>query len=665
MIMPSLIEKLLEGLIPSLPPNFIAMVIKDAIANVYDIEIFPNCFHATIKDTETNQYHKFEISNRKNQIDELCDYFKTKNAIFIGYNNHFYDDLIINYIIEYHNVMINKPYYDICKSLYNMSQLIVNDEEDNNAIAKLSHWKYANHFKSMDILSMLFSRKQRVGLKSMQMTMHYRNVKEYDGDFNSPIPDSKIDEMISYNINDVDSTTELLNRCKEDIDLRLWIENEYGINALSMDSVKFGETYLAKEYCNRTNINYNVLKEMRSPMDNIPLNDVIFPFISFQTPELIAVLDDMRKQVVSSKERKSYDKQFVLSNRRYSVGVGGLHSINSPEIFLPSEDEYIGHADVTSMYPSLLIAYELTPRHLGKNFLSIYEGVYKERVNAKHSGQKNKNLALKLVLNSVTGKMQDVNSWMYDPFNVFKIRINGQLILLMLIERLVKLGCKIVQANTDGVMYIVKKSSRNAVQEAITDVEQITKLTFETGCYEAFYQYAINDYFGIIEGYGISHDPKLIEKKGMFITETNLGKGLSPTIIPKAVINYFVNGIPIVDTIKNCKDIKEFLMGQRVDKKFKVEYNNKFISRINRYYASTNGYYLYKVDDNQNPDAIFFKNAIKKIKYTNMLAKSGVTILNLLDDKPIEERHINYMYYISEAKKIVNALKTVQLELFE
>lgn len=214
-------------------------------------------------------------------------------------------------------------------------------------------------------------------------------------------------------------------------------------------------------------------------------------------------------------------------------------------------------------------------------------------------------------------------------------------------------------------MYIVKKSSRNAVQEAITDVEQITKLTFETGCYEAFYQYAINDYFGIIEGYGISHNPKLIEKKGMFITETKLGKGLTPTIIPKAVINYLVNKIPIADTIKNCDDIKEFLIGQHVDKKFKVEYNNKFISRINRYYASTNGYYLYKVDDNQNPDAIFFKNAIKKVKYINMLAKSGVTILNFLDDIPIQERHINYAYYISEAKKIVNTLKTVQLELFE
>ena len=67
MIMPSLIEKLLEGLIPSLPPNFIAMVIKDAIANVYDIEIFPNCFHVTIKDTETNQYHKLNLDKPHNE----------------------------------------------------------------------------------------------------------------------------------------------------------------------------------------------------------------------------------------------------------------------------------------------------------------------------------------------------------------------------------------------------------------------------------------------------------------------------------------------------------------------------------------------------------------------------------------------------------------------
>ena len=631
------------------------MIIKNKVACVYDIEIFPNCFHVTIRDTETNEYFKFEISKRKCELEKLCDYFlNSKNAILVGYNNHHYDDLIINYIIEYRNVMMYKSYYDICKSLFNMSQIIVNQSDDDDKTRKLlSHYKYADYFLSLDLLSMLFSKKLRVGLKSMQITMQYDNVQEYEGDFDSDIPTEDIDKMIAYNINDVDSTTELLYRCQKDIELRLWIEQEYGIDALSMDSVKFGERILATKYCEASGVTWQQLKSMRSPMDYIPLKDVIFPFISYSNPILQNVLEDMKKQVVCSLERKGYDKQFVLSGTHYSVGVGGIHSIQDPEIFVPRDDEYIGHADVTSMYPSLLIQYELTPRHLGKVFCSVYSQIYKERVEAKHSGQKMKNLALKLTLNSVTGKMQEPTSWMYDPFNVFRIRINGQLILLMLVDRLLKLNCKIVQVNTDGVMYICKKESHNAVQEAIHDVEHITKLGFETGCYEAFYQYAGNDYFGVLEGYGISHNPELIEKKGMFITEIKLGKGLAPTIIPTAVINYFVNHIPIKDTIRSCTDIKKFLMGQRVSKEFDVEYRNKRISRINRFYASTDGAYMFK-----------YKIVNGEIKASNMLTKSGVTILNKFDDKPINERKINYRYYESEASKIVKELETVQLELF-
>ena len=33
------------------------MKIKDYDANVYDIEIFPNCFHCTVYDTESKEYH--------------------------------------------------------------------------------------------------------------------------------------------------------------------------------------------------------------------------------------------------------------------------------------------------------------------------------------------------------------------------------------------------------------------------------------------------------------------------------------------------------------------------------------------------------------------------------------------------------------------------------
>ena len=627
------------------------MIIRNSVVVVYDIEIFPNVFHCTCKDTEENKLYFFEISDRKNQLTELVDFFFYKNIgdkMFCGYNNKHYDDVVINYLIDFYYKMDTLSYDKVCTSLYNLSNTIITAEEGDTS--KFKRWKYAKYFYSMDLLTMLFSSKLRVGLKEMQVTMHYKNVEEYSGDFSQFLPDSEIDNMIKYNINDVESTTELLNRLKDDVQLRLFIEKEYGIDALSMDSVKFGETLLLKKYCEQTKLSEQYVKTLRSPMDYIPLKDVILPFISYKNPKLQDVLEDMKSQVVYSKERKGYEKKFVLSNVRYSVGVGGIHSLHTPQIFVPNGNEYIGHSDVASMYPSFIIKYKWIPRHLGKEFWQVYSQIYKERIEAKHSGQKLKNLALKLTLNSVTGKMQQETSWMYDPFSVFKIRINGQLILLMLVDRLLELNCKIVQVNTDGVMYIAQKTQREAVQEAVSEVEQLTQLTFESDDYEAFYQYAINDYFGVEKGYSQSHDPKLIEKKGMFITDPRLGKGLAPAIIPKAVINYFLTKQPTFEYIKSSKDIKDFMMYQRVDKKFKVLHGDKPVQRINRFYASTNDYFLFKVDDTG--------------KVENMLTKSGVTILNEMNDIPIENRHINYQYYIGEANKIISEFVCQQLELF-
>ena len=234
---------------------------------------------------------------------------------------------------------------------------------------------------------------------------------------------------------------------------------------------------------------------------------------------------------------------------------------------------------------------------------------------------------------------------MYDPFNVFKIRINGQLILLMLVDRLLELGCEIIQVNTDGVVYRAKNSLREGIERAISEVEQITQLGFEVDEYEAFYQYAINDYFGVLK------DGE-IEEKGMFITKTKLGKGLAPVVIPKAVINYFVHKIPVTETIEKDREIRDFLMSQAVDKKFKVIHGDKPVQRINRFYASTDGPYLFK-QDGDDVD-----------KVSNMLTKSGVTILNKFDDLPIEDRKINYRYYISEAKKVIADFTEQQLLLF-
>lgn len=619
------------------------MIIRNKKVCVYDIEVFPNVFHCTVINTDTDILYKFEISSRKNQINELIEFFKQKDIIFCGYNNLYYDDPIINYIIDYYHIMKDLYYLRVCESIYNLSKIITNSEEDN--IDAWEKWKYAYFFKSFDLLTMLYSNKLRVSLKELQVTMQYKNVQEFVADWDVYLPENQIDSMIEYNINDVRSTEELLNRCKELIDLRLSIEDEYGVDVLSKDRVNIGMKILAHKYLEKTGLKWKDIKDLRSPMDTIPLKDVILPFIKYDSPIIQKVLDDMKTQIVSP-GRKGYENKFIFEGLQYSIGVGGLHSVNKPEIIIPKEDEILVDIDVESMYPSMLIKYGFYPKHLGEEFLEVYKQIKSERIEAKHNGDSVKNETLKYSLNGLSGNLQNKNSFCYSPYSVMQIRINGQLLLLMLAEKLTQIGCRIIQANTDGLFVLLKKSLYNKVKDIMKEWEQLTKLTLEETRFKSMFQYAINDYFAITE------DDK-VKEKGMFITTVELGKGLSPKIIPKAVINFFKCGVPIEDTIKNCTDIKEFLMSEKTGKQWHVEYLNKEQQRINRFYASTNGGYLWKWKDD---------NGVKS--YQNMLTASGVTLLNYIDDKDIHERNINYRYYILEAYKIVRELKPLQLSLW-
>lgn len=649
------------------------MIIRDKIVYVYDIEVFPNVFHCTVKNTETGELHKFEISCRRNQLDELVNFFHTVDTdytfgdlyttkiqlntdkLFCGYNNLHYDNPIINYIIDYYIIMKCKGYIDICRSIFNLSKVITTSSEDD--IRAWSKWKYMICFDSFDILTMLYSNKLRVGLKEIQVTMQYKNVQEFVADWQADLPENQIDSMIEYNINDVNSTEELLNRCKKDIDLRLAIEDEYGVRVLSKDGVNIGMKILTQKYLEKTGQTWYDIKDLRSPMDVIPLSKVILPFIKYDSPILQKVLDDMKGQIVSP-GRKGYENKFIFEGLRYSVGVGGIHSVNDPEIVIPKEDEMLIDIDVASLYPSMLIEYGFYPKHLGPEFLEVYKQIKDERIEAKHNGNKVKNETLKLALNGLSGNLQNPHNFCYSPFAVMQIRINGQLLLLMLAEKLTQLGCRIIQANTDGLFVLLKKSVYDSVNKVCGEWEQLTKLTLEEERFKAMYQYAINDYFAITE------DDK-VKEKGMFITTVKLGKGLTPKIIPKAVINFFKNGVPVEETIKGCQDIRDFLMAEKTGKQWHVEYNNKEQQRTNRFYASTNGAYLWKwKEKDTNRFDISIPCPTEK-QYQNMLTASGVTLLNYLDDKPIEERKINYRYYIMEAYKIIRELKPLQMSLWD
>lgn len=640
------------------------MIIRGKIVYVYDIEVFQNIFHCSVKNTETNDIYKFEISERKNQLRELVKFFKQvdkyitwgdyyttninipANVIFCGYNNLHYDNPIINYIIEYEDKLMQYNIPTICSSIFNLSKTITTSSEDN--IDAWKHWKYQIWFDTFDILTMLYSNKLRVGLKEIQVTMQYPNVQEFVCDWTKPLPLEDFDSMIDYNINDIESTSELLNRCKKDVDLRIAIEDKYGVRVLSKDGVNIGMKILTQKYLEKTGLTWQDIKDLRSPMSVIPLKDVILPFIKYDSPILQRILEDMKNQIVSP-GRKGYENKFVFNNLRYSVGVGGIHSVNSPEIIIPRDDEMLIDIDVASLYPSMLIEYEFYPKHLGKEFLEVYKQIKDERIEAKHNGDKVKNETLKLALNGLSGNLQNEHNFCYSPFAVMQIRINGQLLLLMLAEKLTQIGCRIVQANTDGLFVLLKKDIYSKVNSICREWEQLTKLTLEEDRFKAMYQYAINDYFAITE------DNK-VKEKGMFITTVKLGKGLTPKIIPKAVISFFKDGISVEDTIKNCTDIRDFLMSEKTGKQWHVEYMNEEQQRTNRFYASTNGGYLWKWKYSNDSDAK---------SYQNMLTASGVTLLNKFDDKPIKERKINYRYYIMEAYKIIRDLKPLQLSLWD
>lgn len=666
------------------------MIIRDKKVYVYDIEVFQNIFHCSVKNTETGEIYKFEISERRNQLRELVKFFKQVNTyikwgdfyttdleiksevIFCGYNNLHYDNPIVNYIIEYEDKLMSYNVATICSSIFNLSRTITTSTEDN--IEAWKHWKYQIWFDTFDLLTMLYSNKLRVGLKEIQVTMQYPNVQEFVCDWSKPLPLEDFDNMIDYNINDIESTAELLNRCKKDIDLRIAIEDEYGVRVLSKDGVNIGMKILTQKYLEKTGLTWWDIEGLRSPMDYIPLKDVILPFIKYDSPILQRVLDDMKSQIVSP-GRKGYENNFIFNGLRYTVGVGGIHSKNDPEIIIPKEDEMLIDIDVASLYPSMLIEYKFYPKHLGPEFLEVYSQIKDERIEAKHNGDKVKNETLKLALNGLSGNLQNQHNFCYSPFAVMQIRINGQLLLLMLAERLTQIGCRIVQANTDGLFVLLKKSIYEQANKICQEWEQLTRLTLEEERFEAMYQYAINDYIAVKEGYKETKNPDLIKTKGMFITKVLLGKGLSAKIIPEAIIKYFVDGIPVEDTIKGCTDIRKFLMSEKTGKQWHVEYMNQEQQRTNRFYASTNGGYLWKwkytghaegeVVEYYEPYVGRQSYIAKEKSYQNMLTASGVTLLNKFDDKPIEERKINYRYYIYEAYKIIRDLKPLQLSLWD
>ena len=643
------------------------MKIRNKTVFVYDIEVFPNVFTCTLKNTETNEYKVFEISDRRNDLQEIVDTFWTvrdpsinkfgidlgTNVIFCGYNNIHYDNPIINYIIDYHHVMQDMPVWKVTQSIFNLSNVIISSVGNN--FSKWTKWKYATYFETLDLLAMLFSNKLRIGLKEMEVTMQVENVDEYQGNFQDFLPMHKIDDVLLYNRHDVEATHELLNRCKKDIDLRIAIEDEYNIKALSKDGVNLGMEIIKQRYLDKTGLKWNDIKDLRSPCDHLCLKDIIFDFIKFKTPVLQNLLKDLKDQCIDPNDN-SFERQFYLGTTKHTFGMGGIHSVNNPEALEPNENELLLALDVASMYPSIILEHKVFPPHLGEAFLEVYGKIKSDRLEAKRSGNKIVDATLKLSLNGLSGNLQSQFSWCYSPKTAVTMRINGQLMLLMLAEAVNELGGYIFNTNTDGLYVKVKKSQYDDLQEIVRWWEKKTKLILEEDRFESFYQFAINDYIGVKQGYSETKNPDLIKTKGMFLTKVALGKGMNATIIPEAIIKNLIDNTPVEKTITECKDIHKFITYQKVSKDYCVEYNGELIQRINRFYFSKIAPWLYKCKVDPKTG--------KRSRYIKLNTKTGVRICNVIDKEFQFPDDINYQYYIAEAQKIVDQFRCQQLTLF-
>ena len=624
------------------------MKIKDKTVLVYDIESFPNLFTCSILNSENNKLITYEISEDKNDLGKIVALFQLKEFYFCGFNNKSYDDVLINYLIIRFDDLRYKPIFEITWLIKSMSDKIIKEP-----VANWVDYKHAYLFNSFDLMTMSFSAKNRVGLKELEVTMGFPNVMEYEGDFSKNVPKELKDKVIEYNQNDVLATGELLNLKKNDIELRLKLNEKYKINVLSKDNVNMGMEILKKEYLEKTNKTWDDIKDLKTPCQLVPFKNIIFDFIQYTTPPLQKLLEKLKKVSIDP-NNKDFREVFEIGGVVHNISLGGLHSINNAEIIIPNEDELLLDYDVDSYYPSCLIVNNLYPKHLGIEFVGIYKNIRDERVEAK----KNKNSfladAFKYAINGLSGNLQSQYSWTYDPELVVKLRINCQLMILMLIEKFDLLGAKIVQSNTDGILIKIKKSLLPEIEKAKDEWCKLTKLSMSKEEFERFYQYDVNNYIGVKKGFTETKDPELIKKKGFFADETNLGKGMSPKVIAKSLINYFVYNISPEETLKEDKDIKDYLTYQRVSRDFIVEYNSEKALHINRFYMSTNGGILIKYKMEKGG----------KAQATRLCATSPVTIYNKFEDKPFEEYKVNYRYYKNEIYKIINELEINQLSLF-
>jgi DNA polymerase elongation subunit (family B) len=609
---------------------------------VYDIECLKNFFCVTFRNVETKNDIPFVIFEDRNDIDQLYKFIsRNKSTWFVGYNSYSYDDQLLTYLYNIYNSVCFCTSQEICQLMFDKSIDIINGKA-----TRLVHIP----FRHIDLMKVGNIRKS---LKLVAVNLNWNKIQDLPIDPQQYVTKEQVDMILSYNLNDVRITEELYYRLKDKLSLRWDITNKYKINVISESDSGMANRLLEKLYSEKTGITISELRQLRTPRQIIHFENVIFEDIKFETKELQNMLENLYSHKWF-KNMPFFKKRIMFNGAAYQMGVGGLHSEDEPGKFESNESVDIIDSDVTSMYAFNMINHNLKPGHLTFDFLNIYKQLVKDRVDAKNRGDKSVAETLKITILSVWGKTLNENHWLYDPLVGLRLTINGQLYLMMLIEKLSLYGFKVISANTDGIVTIVPKD-KNALYKICCDEWcKQTNFNLEFTEYKKYIRRDVNNYITLKKD-------NTTKEKGIFVIEPNLQQGIDKPIISKALYRYFINDVPVRDTIMNSRDILEFCVSKRSDEKFINEYHwvtdegEKKVDALQKtlrfYCCSRRGGYLYKKDPKDNKLIIYCRN-------------SPVAILNDWLDKDVIDKYVNYEYYIKECNKIINEIETKQLTLF-
>lgn len=622
-------------------------------------------------------------------------------ADYFGYNNNKYDRLMLSALLMYYN-QFDKP-SKLIEFLYDTSQRIIRNS-DNDVLWQDNFtnmlMKNRLNFRDLDLFQIFRLDHFHKSLKQTSINIKWYNLLEYHM---PPISELDVDyyyrltenrglsikqlnrlyrnsferylhpswkkEMEEYNDNDVFICCELVRMNQEEIRLRYMISKEYEINVLSASRSTIADKVIVKLYSKFTGLHPKRFIDTKTIRRKIEVSEILSDKIQFLSPQLNDLLQSLRSLVLRG-EKGEFERTFTYAGTSYTLATGGLHSNEIPAIYVADDKQTIVDRDVTSYYPNLIRSLKVCQKHLNpKAWFRIADTIVDERTEHKHLA-KDKSLSLilqikhftaaaclKIVANAgIFGKMGSEKSFLCDKKAMYKVTINGQLFLLMLIERLEDAGIHVISANTDGIVTIVPKGLEETADNICHWWEKHLGLELEFTSYSKYITEGVNSYLTVKTDGKKKFKGRMNPK--MYLED--LSKGYNSPIVAKAVTEYFINGTPVMETLRNSKSILDFCRTQNVNRKYYIEYTHvvdhkmvvEEVQRNTRFYVSLTGGSLMKVeilgwDENNQP----------KLKKSSLCAGQRVTVCNFVEDKDISELNINYLYYYNECMAIIEPIE--------